>query len=49
MAEQVSPLGPSWMPGRHGRADGDPIRKRYDAVEIVRRHFFDPEGSRMHG
>ncbi len=24
MAEQVSPLGPAWMPGRHGRADGDP-------------------------
>ncbi|MEX0407162.1 sarcosine oxidase subunit gamma family protein [Aquibium sp. LZ166] len=23
MAEQVSPLGPAWMPGRHGRADGE--------------------------
>lgn len=24
MAEQVSPLGPAWVPGSHGRADGDP-------------------------
>ncbi|APH72647.1 sarcosine oxidase subunit gamma family protein [Aquibium oceanicum] len=24
MAEQVSPLGPAWVPGRHGRADGEP-------------------------
>lgn len=24
MAEQVSPLGPAWTPGRHGRADDDP-------------------------
>ncbi len=24
MVEQVSPLGPAWVPGRHGHAKGDP-------------------------
>lgn len=27
----------------------DPLRNRYGPVEIVSNHFFDPEGSRMHG
>ncbi|MGB3415889.1 MAG: sarcosine oxidase subunit alpha [Mesorhizobium sp.] len=27
----------------------DPLRKRFGPVEIVSNHFFDPEGSRMHG
>lgn len=27
----------------------DPLRKRFGSVEIVSNHFFDPEGSRMHG
>jgi len=27
----------------------DPLRGRFGAVEIVSHHFFDPEGSRMHG
>jgi sarcosine oxidase subunit alpha len=27
----------------------DPLRGRYGPVEIVSHHFFDPEGSRMHG
>ncbi len=27
----------------------DPLRSRFGAVEIVSHHFFDPEGSRMHG
>src|SRR5690606_35483701 len=27
----------------------DPLRKRFGPVEIVSHHFFDPEGSRMHG
>ncbi|TKT80067.1 sarcosine oxidase subunit alpha family protein [Aquamicrobium sp. LC103] len=36
---------------RHGtRAHvSDPLRKRFGPVEIVSHHFFDPEGSRMHG
>jgi sarcosine oxidase subunit alpha len=36
---------------RHGsRAfTSDPLRGRYGPVEIVSHHFFDPEGSRMHG
>ena len=36
---------------RHGTRAfiSDPIRKRYGAVEIVSHHFFDPDGSRMHG
>lgn len=37
--------------GRHGtRAHvSDPLRKRFGPIEIVSHHFFDPEGSRMHG
>jgi sarcosine oxidase subunit alpha len=27
----------------------DPLRSRFGPVEIVSNHFFDPEGSRMHG
>ncbi|MBX3597334.1 MAG: sarcosine oxidase subunit alpha family protein [Rhizobiaceae bacterium] len=27
----------------------DPLRKRFGPVEIVSHHFFDPEGSRLHG
>ncbi len=27
----------------------DPLRNRFGPVEIVSHHFFDPEGSRMHG
>lgn len=27
----------------------DPLRGRYGAVEIVSHHFYDPDGSRMHG
>jgi heterotetrameric sarcosine oxidase alpha subunit len=27
----------------------DPLRDRFGPVEIVSHHFFDPEGSRMHG
>jgi len=27
----------------------DPLRKRFGPVEIVSHHFYDPEGSRMHG
>ncbi|APH72646.1 sarcosine oxidase subunit alpha family protein [Aquibium oceanicum] len=36
---------------RHGTRAfiSDPIRRRYGAVEIVSHHFFDPDGSRMHG
>jgi methylglutamate dehydrogenase subunit C len=35
----------------HGRRAfvSDPLRKRFGPVEIVSHHFFDPEGSRMHG
>ena len=36
---------------RHGQRAfvADPLRNRYGPVEIVSHHFFDPEGSRMHG
>jgi sarcosine oxidase subunit alpha len=36
---------------RHGNRAfiSDPLRKRFGPVEIVSHHFFDPEGSRMHG
>ena len=36
---------------RHGMRAfvSDPLRKRFGPVEIVSHHFFDPEGSRMHG
>ncbi|WP_127523347.1 sarcosine oxidase subunit alpha family protein [Mesorhizobium sp. Z1-4] len=36
---------------RHGQRAfiADPLRKRYGPVEIVSHHFFDPEGSRIHG
>ncbi|QPC92430.1 sarcosine oxidase subunit alpha [Mesorhizobium sp. INR15] len=36
---------------RHGtRAHvSDPLRNRFGPVEIVSNHFFDPDGSRMHG
>jgi sarcosine oxidase subunit alpha len=27
----------------------DPVRKRFGPVEIVSHHFYDPDGSRMHG
>jgi sarcosine oxidase subunit alpha len=27
----------------------DPVRKRFGPVEIASHHFYDPEGSRMHG
>jgi heterotetrameric sarcosine oxidase alpha subunit len=37
--------------GRHGTRAfaSDPLRDRYGPVEIVSHHFFDPDGSRMHG
>ena len=36
---------------RHGTRAfvSDPLRKRFGPVEIVSHHFFDPDGSRMHG
>ena len=36
---------------RHGAAPSSPTRcaSRFGPVEIVSHHFFDPEGSRMHG
>lgn len=36
---------------RHGARAfvSDPLRGRFGPVEIVSHHFFDPEGSRMHG
>lgn len=36
---------------RHGQRAyvSDPVRNRFGPVEIVSHHFFDPEGSRMHG
>ena len=36
---------------RHGQRAhiSDPLRNRFGPVEIVSHHFFDPEGSRMHG
>jgi sarcosine oxidase subunit alpha len=36
---------------RHGQRAyiSDPLRERFGPVEIVSHHFFDPEGSRMHG
>jgi methylglutamate dehydrogenase subunit C len=36
---------------RHGARlfVSDPLRKRFGPVEIVSHHFFDPDGSRMHG
>jgi heterotetrameric sarcosine oxidase alpha subunit len=36
---------------RHGTRAwiADPVRGRFGPVEIVSHHFFDPEGSRMHG
>ena len=36
---------------RHGTRAfiSDPLRKRFGPVEIVSHHFYDPEGSRMHG
>jgi len=36
---------------RHGSRAfvSDPLRARFGPVEIVSHHFFDPEGSRMHG
>jgi hypothetical protein len=36
---------------RHGTRAfvSDPVRGRFGPVEIVSHHFFDPEGSRMHG
>jgi sarcosine oxidase subunit alpha len=36
---------------RHGTRAilSDPMRGRFGQVEIVSHHFFDPEGSRMHG
>jgi sarcosine oxidase subunit alpha len=36
---------------RHGTRAflSDPLRKRIGPVEIVSHHFYDPEGSRMHG
>jgi glycine cleavage system aminomethyltransferase T len=36
---------------RHGSRAfvSDPLRRRFGPVEIVSHHFFDPEGSRMHG
>jgi heterotetrameric sarcosine oxidase alpha subunit len=36
---------------RHGSRAfvSDPLRGRFGPVEIVSHHFFDPEGSRMHG
>jgi methylglutamate dehydrogenase subunit C len=36
---------------RHGTRAviSDPLRSRFGPVEIVSHHFFDPDGSRMHG
>ncbi|MER9540089.1 sarcosine oxidase subunit alpha [Mesorhizobium sp. M0586] len=36
---------------RHGTRAfvSDPLRKRFGPVEIVSNHFYDPDGSRMHG
>ena len=36
---------------RHGSRAfvSDPLRKRFGPVEIVSNHFYDPDGSRMHG
>ena len=36
---------------RHGQRlyISDPLRGRYGAVDVVSHHFFDPEGTRMHG
>ena len=36
---------------RHGTRAyvSDPLRRRFGPVEIVSHHFFDPQGSRMHG
>ena len=36
---------------RHGQRAyvSDPLRNRFGPVEIVSHHFFDPEGTRMHG
>jgi sarcosine oxidase subunit alpha len=36
---------------RHGTRAfvSDPLRDRFGPVEIVSHHFFDPEGTRMHG
>ncbi|MGB3502291.1 MAG: 2Fe-2S iron-sulfur cluster-binding protein [Mesorhizobium sp.] len=36
---------------RHGTRAyvSDPLRERYGPVDIVSHHFFDPEGTRMHG
>jgi sarcosine oxidase subunit alpha len=36
---------------RHGTRAfvSDPLRNRFGPVEIVSNHFFDPEGTRMHG
>jgi sarcosine oxidase subunit alpha len=36
---------------RHGTRAyiSDPLRKRFGEVEIVSHHFFDPEGTRLHG
>ena len=36
---------------RHGARAfvSDPLRNRFGPVEIVSHHFYDPEGSRMHG
>jgi len=36
---------------RHGQRawSCDPVRKRFGPIEIVSHHFYDPEGSRMHG
>ncbi|OBQ80149.1 sarcosine oxidase subunit alpha [Mesorhizobium sp. WSM3873] len=37
--------------GRHGTRAfvSDPLRNRFGPVEIVSNHFYDPDGSRMHG
>ncbi|RUM98729.1 sarcosine oxidase subunit alpha [Pseudaminobacter arsenicus] len=36
---------------RHGSRAfvSDPLRRRFGPIEIVSHHFYDPEGSRMHG
>ncbi|TIO79729.1 MAG: hypothetical protein E5Y00_13010, partial [Mesorhizobium sp.] len=36
---------------RHGTRAfvSDPLRNRFGPVEIVSNHFYDPDGSRMHG
>jgi len=36
---------------RHGTRAfvSDPLRKRFGPIEIVSNHFYDPDGSRMHG